>query len=60
MNADCPVLKAAAYSAYHRNLASQAFGECLDAFLADAQALGMADGNHLDGGDLIRIGPSDI
>jgi hypothetical protein len=44
----------------HASHVAQAFGECLNAFLADAQALGMADGNHLDSGDLIRIGPTDI
>jgi hypothetical protein len=42
----------------HTSHAAQAFGECLNAFLADAQALGMADGNEAD--DRVAIGPTDI
>jgi hypothetical protein len=44
----------------HTHSAAQDFGQRLDAFLADALRTGMADGNHLDDGDLIRIGPTDI
>jgi hypothetical protein len=43
----------------HTSHAAQAFGECLNAFLADAQALGMADGNHLED-ERVHIGPTDI
>jgi hypothetical protein len=44
----------------HTHSAAQDFGQRLDAFLADAQRTGMADGNHLNDGDLIHIGPTDI
>lgn len=46
------------HAGQHRTNHAQAFGECLNAFLADAQALGMADGNDTDG--LVHIGPTDI
>jgi hypothetical protein len=40
----------------------QAFGGCLNAYLADACALGMADGNQHDDapGTRIAIGPMDV
>jgi hypothetical protein len=43
----------------HAASAAQDFGQRLDAFLADAMATGMADGNHLDD-ERIHIGPTDI
>lgn len=42
----------------HTASPAQDFGLCLNAYLADAQALGMADGNESEG--LVHIGPTDI